>query len=197
MSLGVERESAIGSFLWGGRSRVLTVLPMLRRAGRTLEFGFRGGSMRPAVPARSRLRIDPAAHDDCEVGRVVAYVAADRVMVHRVVYRPRSRRARGYLILCGDRLVIPDPPVARNSIVGPVVGVQTEGRWTVPGPPYRRLSARLRASFLAAFVGALLEVDVRLARGAVQALDWMRSLILPKQPRDPVSLPGASRLFGA
>jgi hypothetical protein len=29
VSAGVERESAIGSFLWGGRERVLAVLPML------------------------------------------------------------------------------------------------------------------------------------------------------------------------
>ena len=198
LSAGVERDTAIGSFLWGGRERVLALLPMLKQAGRPLEFGFRGGSMRPAIVAGSRLRVDTAAHADCEVGRAVAYIAADRVMVHRVVYRPRSPRARGYVITCGDRLVIPDPPVDRNWILGPVVSVQTEGRrWTTPGPAFRRPSARLRASFLAALVGALLEVDVRLARGAVQAMHWMRTAILPKQPRDPETMPGASRLFDA
>jgi hypothetical protein len=182
--LGVEREAAIGSFLWGGRARILSVLPLLRRPGSTLECHFQGGSMRPAIPARSRLRIDTAAHDACNVGSVVAYLAGETVMVHRVVYRGRSRRARGHLIMCGDRLVIPDPPVERSWILGPVVGIQKEGHWFSPGPPYRRLPARVTAAVLAALVGALLEVDVRLARGVVRGLDWVRTLLLPIQPRN-------------
>jgi hypothetical protein len=184
LDLGADRESAIGSFVWSGRERILSMLPLLRRPGSTIECSFRGGSMRPAVPARSRLRIDTAAHEACPVGTVVAYLAGDTVMVHRVVYRGRSRRARGHLIMCGDRLVIPDPPVARSWILGPVVGVQTNGHWFSPGPPYRRLPARVTASMLAVVVGALLEVDVRLARGALWILDTVRTLLLPVQPRN-------------
>ena len=194
--LGAASESAIGSFLWGGRSRILSVLPLLRRAGRTLECQFRGGSMRPAVPARSRLRIDAGAYDDCPIGRVVAYVAADRVMVHRVVYQGRSRRARGHLVMCGDRLVLPDLPVDRRWIIGPVIGVQTHGEWVLPGPPQRRRIPRFTASFLAAFTGALLEVDVRLAERFVLALHALRVLVLPKRRRS-ADAPGGSILFGA
>lgn len=139
--------------------------------------------MRPAIPARSQLRIDTAAHEACPVGSVVAYLAGETVMVHRVVYRGRSRRARGHLIMCGDRLVIPDPPVDRSWILGPVVGVKTDGRWFSPGPPYRRLPARVAATVLATVVGALLEIDVRLARGVVRGLDALRTLLLPVQPR--------------
>jgi hypothetical protein len=153
--------------------------------------------MRPAIPARSRLRIDTAAHEACPVGSVVAYLAGETVMVHRVVYRARSQRARGYLIMCGDRLVIPDPPVARGWILGPVVGVQTDGHWFSPGPPYRRLPARVAASVLAAVVGALLEIDVRLARAVVRTLDAVRTMLLPVQPRNTDPRLGGSPPSGA
>jgi hypothetical protein len=139
--------------------------------------------MRPAVPARSILRIGVADGDNCTIGRIVAYMAGDIVMVHRVVYRGRSRRGRGHLILCGDRRVIPDLPVDERRILGPVIAVQKDGVWSRPGPPYRPLSARIAAFVLARLSGALLEIDARLARLFIEACDRLRCAVSTKRRR--------------
>jgi len=181
--LPTERESTIGSFLWGTQSRVLAIVPLLRRAGGTLECRFGGGSMRPAIPSPSRLRIGFAGEPRCGVGCVIAYMAGDTVMVHRVVYRGRWRGARGHLILCGDRLVIPDLPVDERWILGSILAVQKDGVWSPPGPSYRPLPARIAAFILSRLTGALLEIDVRLARHFVRACDRVRLAVLPKRSR--------------
>jgi len=152
-----EIVEAVGGLLRADPARTLAVAESLRAPGRTYESTVTGMSMGPGLPPGSRIRVALVPDASFEVGEVVAFVAGERIVVHRVAYRGRAAAARGHLVTLGDATLVPDPPVATRQVHGAVTGVWRPGGWVPPaGPPRRSLPARaVRALSLALAVGAL------------------------------------------
>lgn len=113
--------------------------------------------MAPAIRAGARIRVQPSGGLTCQVGNVMFYLAGGGYVVHRVVYRARRTPDVDYLLTEGDARFAPDPPVPCHLVLGTVVAVETDGRWTppahqTPGPWHRRVA---RAISLPAMIIAM------------------------------------------
>lgn len=96
-----------------------------------------GASLRPGTAIRILL----AEVESVGPGDVVAFVSGRRIVVHRIVAPGRRGAARDYWIARGDAETLPDPPVPRDAVLGPVRIVAADGRLApVPAgrPPGRR-----------------------------------------------------------
>jgi len=146
-----ELVEVIGKMLRSDPQRRLAVADSLRGSGRWIESTVSGASMGPGLPSGARIRIALVPRTRYDAGEVVAYLAGDQVIVHRVVHCGRAGAARGHLIARGDATLVPDPPVPQAHVLGPVDGVRCAGHWTPPaGPPPRSAHARLVRALLAA-----------------------------------------------
>jgi len=84
------------------------------RAGRVVQLRAVGGSMWPTIRDGAILMIAPCAVAKIRVGQLVAYASDDgRLIVHRVV-----ALGAGTILLRGDGLAKPDPPVADADVLG-------------------------------------------------------------------------------
>lgn len=142
------------------------VAELWKRSGREIVARFGGRSMQPTIPpgAEVVLRCGEAA----EVGDVIAFVADDRPIVHRIVAVTPDRRL---VLTCGDAHVLPDPPITdRSRIIGRVVSVRRDGEMVpvpvLPGRMAGRL--RLRAA------SALLRLGPGPARAVIGAITFHR-----------------------
>lgn len=134
-----------------------------------MECRLRGGSMEPAIPRGSKLRIDLGSPAPGRVGEVIAFVQDSGICVHRVAYLGRGRRSREYLVTQGDACFHPDAPLHARCVLGPVTEFLHDGHWTaVSNRPSsgRSLPGRLLLKFIAGFM----EIDVRLAGCAAAVL---------------------------
>src|SRR5688572_20172523 len=105
------RLSAVGSFIWEDQIRMRAAASRFPAGGvGTFECELRGGSMAGAIPGQCRIRI-AVTPGPWQAGQVIAFMMDDRLVVHRLVYRGRLLRGRGYVIARGDRMILPDPPV--------------------------------------------------------------------------------------
>jgi hypothetical protein len=166
-----EIAEAIGRLLRADPARTLAVAQSLRGPGRSVESTVTGMSMGPGLGPGSRIRIALMHRARYEAGEVVAYLAGNQVVVHRVAHRGRAAAASGYVVTRGDATLVPDPPVERGRILGPVTGVWRSGGWVPPaGPPPRSPAAKLaRTLSLATAIGALY-VSPRVTASALTAL---------------------------
>jgi len=124
----------------------LARLRAVRGSKIVIDSQVRGASMGAAIPNGARIRIRAGAVDTLRAGKVIAFLAGRRVMVHRIVYEGRRGSAREFLLTQGDGNWLCDPPIARSMVVGEVEAVATAGEWqTIPAPRipfYRRLVAQ-------------------------------------------------------
>jgi hypothetical protein len=105
---------------------------LLEKGSLEIEFVVLGGSMGKAVPSGSRIRIRFASGSKLAPGQIVAYVANDRIVVHRLVELATSRDIR-YAITRGDATVCCDAPVPTSTVIGIVTKLHADGAWeTVP-----------------------------------------------------------------
>lgn len=180
------RLSAAGSFIWEDQLRIRAAVSRFPAGGGgSLECELRGGSMADAIPGRSRIRI-AVTSGPWQAGQVIAFMMDDRLVVHRLVYQGRWLGGRGYLITRGDRMILPDPPVSRNTVVGTVAELKSGDTWQalnpqVPAPRRERL-----LSMLVLIVGAasLELIGPRFARWLAVKLEsserqwrWTRALL--------------------
>jgi hypothetical protein len=188
---------AVGRLLRADPARALAVAGSLRAHGRSFESTVTGMSMVPTFAPGSRIRVALVPGPRYEAGDVVAFVAHERVIVHRVAHRGRAAAARGYLISLGDATLVPDPPVAEGHVLGAVTGVWRAGKWMPPGGrPRRSLRASAaRTLSLAVAVGGL-HVS---PRATASALTWMhrvageiREAMARRGDRRPAEPPGAA-----
>jgi hypothetical protein len=162
---------AVAAFFREDPARILAVASRLRGPDRTLESTVEGMSMGRTLPPGSRIRIALADRQGYDVGEVVAFLAGGQVVVHRVVHRGRAGRARGYVLTRGDAPLAPDAPVAEESILGPVTGVQRDGLWVpVDGRPWQTLRARVVRRLLLTLVAGVLRVSPRVAQRLARVL---------------------------
>jgi len=163
-----SRLCAIGSFFRDNPDRILAMVSGFRGTNRVIESKVIGESMAGSIPSGSLIHIRFDRNDSHGPGQVVAFLVGTRIIVHRVVYRGRFRRARNYVIAQGDNRLLPDPPVDLTATLGSVTEVQCEGVWRpVPNAPARSLKRRLISACLLSIIIPLLEIDVSLARRLV------------------------------
>jgi hypothetical protein len=143
-----------------------------------------GMSMGSAIPHGARIRIAPGAIP-YRPGTVVAFVAAGRTVVHRIRWQRRWGRGRDLVITQGDGMLLPDMPVERTAILGPVLAVNTSDAWrSIDTPRVRPRRERVLSLLVFAAGAMLLEIHPPLARSLLRALNaaerrhaWTRALL--------------------
>lgn len=139
--------------------RLLALSNLMRKKPREVEFQLQGHSMGSALPDGSRIRVRLGHAGGFSPGRVLAYVAKDRILVHRLV-RSVKCGCRQYLIMRGDATVCCDLPVPVSSVLGVVIEFSRAGPWQPVGPPVKRwFGFRGLAVAIAGVVGVLLRVS--------------------------------------
>ncbi|HMH53016.1 MAG TPA: hypothetical protein VK548_22450 [Candidatus Acidoferrum sp.] len=147
-------------------ARILTVASALRAPNRTIESTVLGGSMGATMRAGSRIRIELGRPRRYDPGEVIAFVAGEHVVVHRVVRRAR-RWPDGYVLTRGDATVLPDQPVGTDRVLGAVTAIQQGGSWV---PVECRPRPSLRARVVAPIVLGLVACVLRASPGAAAVL---------------------------
>src|SRR5437763_5229943 len=87
------------------RERTELLLPLATHFGPrqpSFESAIRGSSMWPAIPAGSRLQVQPLGDAPCRRGDIVYFLAAGGYTVHRVVFEGRGGAAHNHLLTRGD-----------------------------------------------------------------------------------------------
>jgi len=99
-----------------------------KKTGRELVTRFGGSSMEPTIPPETEVRL--LCGERAEPGDVIAFLAHDQVMVHRVV-----ATGPDWVLTRGDAQVLPDPPIVdRTVILGRILEVRRTAGWTDPAP---------------------------------------------------------------
>jgi hypothetical protein len=155
----IERLLAVGSILRNDAKRIFALISEHRDELETIEITIHGGSMSPAIPKNSAIRIQLDYKGVHSPGQIIAFLQDQKIMVHRI-----HHRVRGYFLTRGDAMTAPDPPVRSEMILGPVIAFQKNGHWLTPGNinplgPVRTFAAKLRLGFLA----IVLQVNVKAA----------------------------------
>lgn len=125
------------------RSRLLEALSLEHlRKGNTLRFRATGGSMFPLIRSGDILHVHPAEHH--RLGDVLLRVQGNNWIAHRLIRHTRDAEGLPRLILRGDALPAPDPPVPPETVLGRIVGIERKGQIRSPdgllGMVYRTLS---------------------------------------------------------
>jgi hypothetical protein len=101
------------------------VASLWRKTGRELQARFGGSSMEPALPPGTQLLLRCGATG--RPGDVIAFLAAGRLVVHRVV---AAAPDGSWTLTRGDARALPDAPILDpEAILGRVVGVWRENAW--------------------------------------------------------------------
>ncbi|MFB3816103.1 MAG: S26 family signal peptidase [Candidatus Methylomirabilales bacterium] len=114
-------------------------------AGGLAWLPLHGDSMRPFLPAGSRVRIGRVAPGEVRLGDLVVYATEERLVCHRVL----RRRARGNghaLLTKGDGRRSFEAWVDAAQVLGRVVEVERRGRVLRLRRPGRRLHALAAAA---------------------------------------------------
>lgn len=123
------------------------LIPALRRMAGDAPLRVRvaGACMTPALDAGGTVEIAPIRFP--WPGDIVAFAAAGRLVVHRVVgYRPR--RLRLEIVTQADRSAAPDAPIPRARLLGRVLTrVSVADRAAALRRFARHVAARLRGRF--------------------------------------------------
>lgn len=177
-----DRLDGLGAFIWQERERVRAAVDRRSAAnGETtvVECRIRGASMEASIPRGSRIRI-AFGHAPHRVGDVVAFMAGEKIVVHRIVYCGGR-----HLLTRGDAMLLPDSPVDVAAVLGPVNEIDSGSGWRPPAaqslPPRRD---RLLAAAVLAASRLVLKIDAGLAQRFIEWLDaadqrhaWIRKLL--------------------
>lgn len=112
---------------------------------RELTAAFGGTSMLPSIAPGERLVV--LCGTEPSVGDVIAYLAVDKVVVHRMVAKSIDE---SWLVAWGDANAFPDAPFKREKLIGTVATIERAGSvMVVPSLPSslkRRVMLRLIGS---------------------------------------------------
>lgn len=103
------------------RAAVAQLVAELLRDGRRVSLAVGGVSMAPLMRAGDRVVLEPV--DRVGRGDVVARLAGDRLLIHRVV-----AVVAGTPLTRGDSATEPDPPLGDAELLGRVCRVERSGR---------------------------------------------------------------------
>lgn len=102
----------------------------VRRHGQA-RLRVQGTSMLPSLRPGDLLRIERRAPAEIEAGAIVLYLREQRLFAHRVL---RKEAGSGVLVVRGDRLARPDPPVRPQELLGEVTWVERGACGFAPAP---------------------------------------------------------------
>lgn len=154
----------VGSMLRSDAKYVFAFLSEHREQLETIDITLGGGSMSPAIPKGSQIRIHVNYKGTYEPGQVVAFLYQGKIMVHRIRYCGRRGKAKHYVLTQGDATFLPDAPVPMDTILGPVIGFQKNEDWVAPGN-LQRVS-----SFWVRCIAAMLEINISAATFLIKCL---------------------------
>ena len=113
-SPGVDRDAirlrAAASFFTADPARLRAIMAGFRRRQSVLESEVRGWSMTGTLPDRSRIKIRCGGTAGRSIGDVIAVQLDETLIVHRIAYFGRGRRALDHVITRGDSTLLADPP---------------------------------------------------------------------------------------
>ncbi len=121
----------------------------------------RGTSMMPTLQPGDvcHVQVEPSFH--LRAGDIVIYWRKSRPVVHRIVFC-----WRGWIIARGDNQACPDPPVARQAILGRVVSAERNNRCvnlhTQGWPRYLYMASTWAKAILTSLRRGLSSADRRL-----------------------------------
>ncbi|MEM7117495.1 MAG: hypothetical protein AAF614_33995 [Chloroflexota bacterium] len=98
--------------------------------GNVLKFRTLGSSMSPFV--RSGDVVHVAATEEFAVGDVLLYEREQSWYVHRLIQIGSSSMGDRCYILRGDSLLVPDPPIQAEQVLGRVIAIERKGRLIQP-----------------------------------------------------------------
>jgi hypothetical protein len=157
-----------------------TVASFLKHTHAHVESEIRGASMGTTLPPGSRIRLSCSDDASYQIGEVLVYVQAGRLVAHRMVGRGRGARAHGFLITRGDAAAACDPPVALEQTIGLVTAWRPSEaapwRCVEPGPSRRGLTG-LACRANQAVIAMLLEIHPALAYGGATLAWRVRGLL--------------------
>ena len=160
----LERLLTVGSILRSDAKHVFAFVSEHREKLQTIDITLGGGSMSPAIPQGSRIRIRLNYKGTYEPSQVVAFLYQGRIMVHRIRYCGRRGKAKHYLVTQGDASVLPDAPVHIGSLLGPVIAFQKDEAWVPPGDLHRVSSLRnLLSFFWVRCISEMVEINISAA----------------------------------
>ncbi|HXZ28689.1 MAG TPA: S24/S26 family peptidase [Terriglobales bacterium] len=99
----------------------------VRRHGRA-RLRVQGTSMLPSLRPGDLLQIECRLPAEIEAGAIVLYAREQRLFAHRLL----RKQVLGALVVRGDRLARPDPPVRPEELLGEVTWVQRGARGFAP-----------------------------------------------------------------
>ena len=180
-----ERMQAIGDFICADGRRMQAAASLFRSGALgEVTSEVAGMSMGDTIPHGAQIRIAPGAPPYLR-GAVIAFVAGGRTIVHRIRWQRRWGRGRDFVITQGDGMILPDMPVERAAVLGPVTAVRRNGTWSPVEPaPLRPRRERALSSVVFIAGASLLEIHPPLARWLLSALNaaerrhaWIRALL--------------------
>ena len=181
----VDRLRAVGSFIWLNAARARAAAS--REGSLVPNFvvtELRGGSMGSAIPARSRIRIE-FSPPPYQVDEVIATMLDADIVVHRVVHRQNRGSNDDRLITRGDAMILPDPPIETDAVLGRVTKFAVGNDWQSPGACARKPRRERFLAFLILVASVfLLHIRVSWARRFIVGLRsadsrfaWTRALL--------------------
>lgn len=153
----LERLLTVGSMLRSDAKHVFAFVSEYREQLETIDITLGGGSMSPAIPKGSRIRIRLNYKGTHEPGQIVAFLYQGKIMVHRIRYCGHRGKAKNFLVTQGDATDLPDAPVHLGSLLGPVIAFQKDGHWIAPANLHRV------SSFWVRCIAGMLEINVSAA----------------------------------
>jgi len=112
---------------------LLAIAALWRATGRQIITSFLGTSMLPTIAPGVDVTIDCARQ--WETGDIIAYVAGDMLVVHRIEAISPDRT---FVLTRGDHHRIPDDPFEPSGrVIGTIVAIRQGNEWVTPPPAPR------------------------------------------------------------
>ncbi len=157
--------------------------PLLKRAGSIIESEIRGPSMGRTLEPGTRIRIRCGTGLDFLDGTVIAFLAGQRLVGHRLVGRTRDRRGQPLLLTRGDGTVVCDPPLDPQAVLGEVIEWLDGDTWRpLPTAPPHSLIGRGVAATILLLIRLALVLDDRLAARTATLLARVGRRLSPPMP---------------
>jgi hypothetical protein len=167
--------------------QVLAFGTLLARSGKIIESEISGTSMGRALPAGTRIRIQPLPAGDYGVGQIVAFVWGSTIFAHRIAYRTKQG-----VLTRGDNHSWCDLPMPVDAVLGLVTEWSINGEWRrFADLPQGSPEQPWRIRVVETAVRAGMHMDIRLARRISRAL--MRLARLRRNLRSEISPDGSAR----
>ena len=144
---------------------------VLRRARGVIESEIRGGSMGATLPPGTRIRIACGVEAHRSIGSVVAFEGNDGLVGHRVVGHVTDHRGRVLILARGDGMLVCDPPLDPERVLGEIAAFQRGAEWLpLPPAPAARAGTRAGRSVALAMVRGATRIHPTLAAHLAEGL---------------------------